>query len=249
VVIREAEEDALNRLADRVRTFAPGVRATARNLDPDGPFAETFTTAVAATGAELVVVATHGRGPFGRFLLGGVADELVRHSPAPVLVLRPRDAEAVVNLASRPKLDRLVIALDGSARAERIVEPAVRLGKVFGAGFTLALVMAELDDAETAARIAQPDLLAEATPAERVNEYLARAAKSIRDQGGTVKTELVWSEDVPGALLDLAGGSATTGIALATHGRSGVGRLLHGSVTDDVIRRAAGPVLAFHPVD
>src|SRR4051794_19940352 len=49
LAIREAEEVGLNRLADRVRAFAPGVRVTARDLDPDGPFADAFTAAVAAT--------------------------------------------------------------------------------------------------------------------------------------------------------------------------------------------------------
>jgi len=247
VVIREAEEDALDRLAERVRTFAPDVRVTARNLDPDGPFADVFASAVAASQSELVDVATHGRGAFGRLLHGSVADELIRHAPVPVLVLRPLDADAVVNPGARPKLDRLVIALDGSTRAERIVGPAVRFGKVFGAEYTLALVMATLDDARTAARVAQPGRSAGATPADQVNEYLARIAERIREQGGAVKTELVWAEDVTAALLALADGSAATGLALATQGRSGVGRLLRGSVTDGVIRKAAGPVLAFHP--
>ena len=70
-------------------------------------------------------MATHGRGALGRFWLGSVADEMLRHVNVPLLLVRP-DEEAV-DLAHEPALGRVVVALDGTPLAEQILEPAVAL--------------------------------------------------------------------------------------------------------------------------
>jgi nucleotide-binding universal stress UspA family protein len=43
----------------------------------------------ARTNAGAVAIATHGRGGVPRFVLGSVADEVIRHASTPVLVFRP----------------------------------------------------------------------------------------------------------------------------------------------------------------
>jgi nucleotide-binding universal stress UspA family protein len=236
--LRGFEAEALDRLADRVRAAAPGVTVTARTIDPDGPFIEALTGAAADTSSELVVVATHARGPLARFVLGSVTDELVRHSPVPVLVVRPPAGGAAADLSARPRLDHLVIPLDGSALAERIIDPAVRLGHLFGADYTLVLVT----DPHPSRDPQRPtDSL---TAAET---YLRGAAKSVFERKGVAWPRVVQTGSPVEAVLGIAGEVPLTGIALATQGRSGIGRLLHGSVADEVIRKASGPVLVFHP--
>jgi nucleotide-binding universal stress UspA family protein len=250
-VLRDYESSYLGRLTERVRAAAPGVTVTTRNIDPDGPFIDALGEAVAATSSELVVMATHGRGPLARLLLGSVTDEFVRHSPVPVLVLRPTDEYAPLELAARPQLDHLVIALDGSALAERVIDPAVRLGRAFGAHYTPALVLDPLagPDAVTRPRPWDlPDSVHPGTPAQQAEAYLDRIAGLIDGRKKAARAKVVRSGGHPAvAVLDLAGGDPATGIALATHGRSGIGRLLKGSVADEVIRKAPGPVLVFHP--
>jgi nucleotide-binding universal stress UspA family protein len=39
---------------------------------------------------DVIVVGSHGRGALERLLLGSVSDQVVRHAPCPVLVIRPR---------------------------------------------------------------------------------------------------------------------------------------------------------------
>jgi nucleotide-binding universal stress UspA family protein len=236
-VLRDYESDYLGRLTERVRAAAPGVTVTARNIDPDGPFIDALAEAAADTSSELVAMATHGRGPLARFLLGSVTDELVRHAPVPVLVLRPADESAPPELAARPRLEHLVIPLDGSDLAERALDPAVRFGRVFGSDFTLVLVRDPLAGPDAA----HPDTL------EQAEAYLGRIADRIDDRKKEVRTRVVRSGHPAEAVLDLAGGDPGTGIALATHGRSGIGRLLKGSVADEIVRKAGGPVLVFHP--
>jgi nucleotide-binding universal stress UspA family protein len=248
-VLRDFESDYLGRLTERVRAAAPGVTVTARNIDPDGPLIDALGEAVAATSSELVVMATHGRGLFTRLLLGSVTDQFVRHAPVPVLVLRPADEYAPLELAARPRLEHLVIPLDGSGMAEQVLHPAVRLGRVFGADYTLLLVLDSLTDPDAVAHIRTPDppgLASPITPARRAEAYLGWIAHLVGDHK-KVQTMLVREGPPADVVLRLVGSDPATGVALATHGRSGIGRLLKGSVADEVIRKAPGPVLVFHP--
>ncbi len=61
----------------------------------DGPVAQTILDFSGEIHADLVAMATHGRGGFTRFLLGSVADQVVQRSSAPVLLIRPEQVAAV----------------------------------------------------------------------------------------------------------------------------------------------------------
>lgn len=87
---------------------------------------------------------THGRGPVSRLLLGSVADRLVREVPIPVLLVRPH--EAAPDLASEPVLRHILVALDGSALAEQVLEPVVALGTLMQADYSLLRVYGPLVD-------------------------------------------------------------------------------------------------------
>jgi nucleotide-binding universal stress UspA family protein len=246
---REAESRALDELAARVRAAAPTATVTTRNVDPDGPMVDGFVEAAAATGSELVVIATHGRGPFARFWMGSVADELLRHSKVPVLFIRPAGGTKPVALADRPRLDRVIVALDGSHLAEAIIDPAIRLAAVFQADFELVMVLDALTDPDAIARIAQPDQAPGRPGAltERGERYLDRVTQEFTRRMAVARGRLLQQGEPAQAILQVAGRDPATGIALATHGRSGISRMLHGSVADELIRSASGPVLAFHP--
>jgi nucleotide-binding universal stress UspA family protein len=248
--IREQEGDYMAHLAERVRVADPDLSVTARTIDSDSPLAEAIGQSAEEAEADLVVMTTHGRGPFARFWLGSVSDEFLRHTPVPTLVLRPRDDKAPANLTVKPTLRHLIIPLDGSDLAERVIDPAVDLGMRFGADFTLVLVLESLTDPDAVARIKQSDLpgsLHPTTPAERAEMYLDRFARTIMAKGGSARTRLIREGSPSEVVLGIAGNDPASGIALATHGRSGITRLLMGSVADDVVRHAPGPVLVFHP--
>ena len=100
--------------------------------------AETLNAHAATTGADLIVMTTHGRGPLSRFWLGSVADELVRRATIPILLVRPQ--EKAPDLSSEPILRHILIPLDGSALAEQALEPALALGKLMEADYTLVRI-------------------------------------------------------------------------------------------------------------
>ena len=69
------------------RVAALGVEASATLLD--GPTVAALETRAEQLDVDLIVLATHGRGPLSRAWLGSVADGLARHTSRPLLLVRP----------------------------------------------------------------------------------------------------------------------------------------------------------------
>jgi nucleotide-binding universal stress UspA family protein len=249
--LREQETDYLTKLAGRVRNAMLGCRVLMRNVDSDAPAPAALADATRQIGADLVVMAAHNRGPFARFLLGSFADELLRASPVPVMTLRVegRD-EDVPDLSEKAVMNRLVVPLDGTDHAERIVDAALHFAIALKARITLLLVLDAVDDPNAIGRLKRAELehlAPSATLEERATAYLDLVAKTIASAGGSADTQVVQHGSPAKVILDATRGDPLTGVALATHGRTGVTRLLRGSVADEVIHNAVGPVLAFHP--
>jgi nucleotide-binding universal stress UspA family protein len=251
--LRAAEADYFRGLVERVRAACPGPAVTSQviELDADGDVADTLARYAGTTGAETVVMTTHGRGPFTRFWLGSTADEFVRQSPVPVLLLRPASG-APVDLAHKPHVRHILVPLDGSDLAERVIPPVSRFGRLVGGEYTLLTVFEPSHRGEALPGL-EPYRMPEGWDPDpalgRAQGYLDGVAKGLRDVGATVHTKLVTHGSPVEAILDFAQAHPDTVVALATHGRSGLTRLLLGSVADKVIRAAVGPVLVYRPTD
>lgn len=225
---REGEERYLEQIAERMQQ-AYGVQVETSILD--GPVAETIGAHVRQVGAGLVVMTTHGRGVVSRFWLGSVADHLLRHLDVPLLLLRHHETQVH---DSRMAFRRMLIPLDGSERAEAVIEPALLLCPPPTAEIALVRVVPPAEDG-----------LAEGRSAAAV--YLDEVADQLERRGCRVSTTVVVSDSPAQAILDQGRPEATDCIAMATRGASGVRRLVLGSVTDKVVRGADVPVLALHP--
>ena len=91
-----------------------------------------------ASAADLIVMATHGRGPVGRLVLGSVADKLLRHAAIPILLVRcGEDSQAW----AAAEFDHILIPLDGSTLAECVLPSAIEIGRLTDARFTLVRVV------------------------------------------------------------------------------------------------------------
>jgi len=179
--------------------------------------------------ADLIVMATHGRGGMRRFWLGSVADYLVRHLPTPVLLVHPgRDEERLDD----PTIRGILVALDLSADSEAILEPVTALAQVTQAHVTLVHAVDPVS------------LLQDQREAQR---QLDRLAARLRDRGLSVSARLVTGTGAAAGLLETLEEYPYDLLALTTHGAGGVRRLLLGSVADKVIRRATNPVLVMRP--
>jgi nucleotide-binding universal stress UspA family protein len=84
----EAEAaDYLRLLVDQLQE--QGLRASARTVHESGPVADTIIACAHEVEADLIAMSTHGRTGPSRWLLGSVADRVVRGAGMPVLMIRP----------------------------------------------------------------------------------------------------------------------------------------------------------------
>jgi nucleotide-binding universal stress UspA family protein len=197
---------------------------------------------VRASGADLVVMTTHGRHAVGRFFLGSVADELIRRSAAPVLLIHPR--QPAPDLLPEPDVQQVLVPLDGSCLAEQALGPAADLARLFEAECTLLRVVPPT--AVLPHSGAAHPALASSEEAD-AREYLARLAERLRAEGLRARARLVVSRHAEEAILQEATAPGSRLITLATHGRGGVPRMVLGSVADKVVRGASCPVLVYRP--
>jgi nucleotide-binding universal stress UspA family protein len=213
----------------------------------DGPVAAALGDHARAAGVDLIVMSTHGRGALGRVWLGSVAAALVRQAPVPILLVRPH--EELTNPAQEPDFRHVLIPLDGSPLAEQAIEPAIALGALTQARYTLLQALDPLVAEHTHPPYAvglERRLLADVK--EKATAYLERVAARLRARSLCVETTLVVGSPAH-AICDYARAHAVDLIAMATHGHGGLSRVLLGSVTDAVVHAADMAVLLERPCD
>jgi nucleotide-binding universal stress UspA family protein len=182
----------------------------------------------------LIAMATHGWRGLDRLRFGSVAESVVRKAPVPVLLIRGRLRWP----ADRPP--RILVPLDGSERSAGILAVVAPLRQRLRAVVELIQVV---EGGPPALHPDVPMTLADMGPTcAAAREYLQRAAARLAPDGPPV--EWVVLEGAAAATLarrTVDGGADL--VAMATHGRSGVARLLVGSVAEQVLRTADVPVL------
>ena len=238
---RERDAEVLARAVADLQ--AGGVNATGTVLD--GTIVEALEEYVASHGADLVIMTTHGRSGFQRLRLGSVSTGFLTRATVPVLLVHgagsePGDAEP------RLPAGRLLCTLDGSAFAEAVLPHARRFAEA--TGMALHLVAVTVPHAVSMAPFGTEALLADESALsaeEHVREdYLHRIAEQC-PAGTTVRA--VTDMSAARGILDAAAEGPCGAIAIATHGRGGLKRMVLGSVADEVIRHADTPVLVFRP--
>lgn len=198
----------------------------------------------------LIVMAAPGRSGLERILVGSVPAAVLHQAPCPVILARqPRDEdeegkrEFVIG-----DFDRMVVALDGSEFAEQALAAAQ---VVFGeTGLTLHLVRVVETSKWFGATYYEMDYSALSLYLEaeldEARSYLQRQAEQLEAAGHTVTwdagTGLVADE-----ITEIARQQNAGLIVMATHGRTGPGRVLIGSVAERVVRQADRPVFLINP--
>jgi nucleotide-binding universal stress UspA family protein len=218
VVVGEAEE-YLTQVAQRLE--AAGQPAAVR-VHQGGP-TTTITQEVADRQANLIIMTTHGRTGPGRAIFGSVANELLHQATVPILIV---PASADLSWPVNGPL-RVLVPLDGSAHSETILGPAAELADGLKADLLLVRVADHRADVET-------------------REYLERAANALRSDLRTVNS-LVLEGKPAAAIVRAAQDEHASAVAMATHGRTGLARLVMGSVADGVVHSSTIPILVVRP--
>ncbi len=226
-----AAEDRARRLRDR---GVPSVRHRVEFGDP----AKRLAVLGGSGRYRMVAVGTHGRTGFARLALGSIAEQVVRGAVCPVLTVRRTERPAVGEAPARTK--RILVATDFSPAAGAAVERAVELAKKLGASIEL------LHAWEPPPLIDGPGVLA----AWVYDDSAARAALEEQKREVEKRGVAVTARFEPGVAVDRILHAAVERrpdlLLLGTHGRSGIRRLMLGSVAERVVRRAPCPVLTVH---
>jgi nucleotide-binding universal stress UspA family protein len=191
---------------------------------------------------DLIAMTSHGHTGLVGTLLGSVARDVVRMSPVPVLVLRERVA---LPLAVRDL--RVLIPLDGSELAEAILRPVERLARALDWQLHICWVADPADEVLSEQTTgATHERVRRAYP--EIAHRLTSVADRIRESGLRADLHLGCGDCGPN-IVELAERLGVDIIAMSTHGRKGLGRLVLGSITEYVIGHAGTPVLAARPAD
>jgi nucleotide-binding universal stress UspA family protein len=206
----------------------------------EGTVVEALEERVESSGADLVIMTTHGRSGFERLRMGSVTTAFLARSTTPVLLVHGAEQDTPTSLPT----GTLLCPLDGSPFSESILPHARRFAEA--TGMTMHLVAVAVPQSVPLAPFGAEALLADDSFAHDEEaaraDYLQRVAGSC-PPGTTVGA--VTDMSVGRALLDLAASAGA--IAMATHGRGGIKRLVLGSVADEVVRHTHIPVLVYRP--
>jgi nucleotide-binding universal stress UspA family protein len=185
---------------------------------------------------DLIAMCTHARAGLAHWILGSVAETVIRKSWLPVLVSRPGAP------APDGPLRRILVPVDGSPHSAAILELVKPLALQVGADVVLLRVTPRVLDpvpmwASTSAPLATHDPL---RPIEEI-------ADALEEEGLTAWAAKAEGDPAEQIIKESRGVGADL-IAMATHARVGFERAVVGSVTEAVLRHSELPVLVQRPV-
>jgi nucleotide-binding universal stress UspA family protein len=227
-----------------------------RLLVANGNAWEQITEAVRDFKADLIVMSTHGRTGLSRLFGGSVAAKVLHDAPSLVLLVRPKDDKAT-DLSETfrevsPEFIRkpVLVPLDGSSLSEVALKPALQLAEASGAPLKLIEVLPPVEElAVESAPITVggyfPRGLSSQELKEEALDYLLTIETERLPANLHIDTHVVQGQPAP----EIVKHSREIGaglIVMASHARTGLGRTIMGSVTEDVIRHADCPVMVIN---
>jgi nucleotide-binding universal stress UspA family protein len=227
-LIQESQARAeLDATAERLR--AEGLVAdTVLTSTLFGEVAELILKVATDNGCSLIVMSTHGRGGFGRWLYGSVAEPVMREASIPVLLV-PAAGDHVWPPSGAL---RVLVPFDGSDQARNAIQPMLAS---MGASAASNLLL----------QIVTP-LTGPSAEMDQARESLDPVEEELRGKGRNVGVQVVFGP-VAASIARVAREEQVDIIAMATHGRSGLARLVLGSIAAETLHRTRMPMLMLRP--
>ena len=182
----------------------------------------------------LIVMGRRGKTGLKRLVMGSVTARVIGHAPCNVLV---------VPKASEMRFNSIIVATDGSKYSSTAAGEAIGLAQRNKSRLTVvAAVPSELmTPTDIDFTMNQKELLAESEMREA--EKNAKAVKEAALKSGVEAKAFVMTGRPADTIIEIAKDKVADLIVLGSHGRTGVERLLMGSVAERVIVLASCPVL------
>ena len=194
---------------------------------------------------DLIAMATHGRSGLGRWRAGSTTDRVLHLTKLPMLLLRPSGPDEPES--GSPELRRVIVPLDGSPLSESSLPTAGALAGKLGLEVALLRVVPAVPLAyleyEPYSQDFDPRIEEQMNVA--ADDYLERIGDGLG--GNTQVSRHRLNGRAAAEIVDFAANDAEGLIVMSTHGRSGVGRWVLGSVADRVMCSSHRPVLLVRP--
>jgi len=195
----------------------------------EGPPFEAIVDTAQQGRFDLIVMGRRGLNRFERALMGSVTARVIGHAETDILVV-PRDATL--------SWERILVPTDGSRHSRAAIEKAIDLARAYKSRLDIISVVDAADEFQFAE-----------TPGNLRELLAVQARKAVGDAralaaAGEVPAEgFVAEGQAHEAIASLAREQKTTVVVMGSHGRSGLRRLLMGSVAEKVIGAVTCPVL------
>ncbi len=199
---------------------------------------------------DLILLASHGRSGIRQWMIGSVADKILRASKVPVWLARAGIPEEIV-YDEWPKRTMLV-PLDGSQLSETVLPHVEALAKQRGAELVNVVLLRVCEQPFITA-----DYPGETDWEEHVKrimnrfkeiseQYLVQVKGRLSDAGLNVKSEVIMGKPAD-EIIEYAHRNPPNLIIMTTHGYSGLGNWAFGSVSDKVLYNIRSPVFLVRP--
>ncbi|HEY7218851.1 MAG TPA: universal stress protein [Candidatus Binatia bacterium] len=183
----------------------------------------------------IAALTTHGRTAWTEAILGSVVLRILREAKRPVIVFCPLDSAR----AGPKKIGTIALALDGSRFSEKMISYAVKAAQALSARLTLMQALPTQPNLTPLAAHEKSDVLE--------SSYLHRKAAEIKAAHGVdAQWEVLHGEPAEAICRYLSGASETM-LAMTTHARAGIERVVLGSVAAACVRHAGVPLLLYWP--
>jgi len=244
--LKNTAKDYLEGIAASLR--AEGLSAVTKVREGSPP--KRITAEAKLEPIALIAMSSHGRSGIARWVLGSVTDKVLQDTSCPLLIIHASEEGAV---SSPAKVANLILPQDGSALAEQALPHVADLARPLKAKVHLVranptlgeyhnyMGLHPLDSSSTVCHEMYQEFAKEADA--RAMEHLHDVKDRLRDMGITSVEENLLRGHAAEVIVDLAKETTNCLIVMSSHGRSGVGRWVLGSVSDRVVRHSGVPVL------
>jgi len=233
-----AEKVAQEKLQEIARERLGGVRCEILMRGSDDP-AKTILETERKLGADLVVMATHGRTGFFHLVLGSVAEKVVRESSCPVLTIRRREEPSMVG-----PFGKILSPVDFDENSLAALD-LVRQFAQQNNGTVYLLHVVPTDEIHLHREVYRPEEGGGADPvwAEKVTKEKLQRIAHERLSDGIRCQILTRIGDAAKTILEVEREVGADLVVMATHGRTGISHFILGSVAERMVRESSCPVL------
>ena len=196
---------------------------------------------------DIILMATHGRTGVQRWTMGSVADKVLRVSKLPVWLVRAGLPPEIVqdHLPTR----KILVPLDGSDLAASVLPYAEAVARQSDTGQIEITLLAVCDPTLPATYYAPAPYSWDEQVKRwkrKDEQYLAEIGKQLKDSGLDVRSEVLIGKPAE-TIVEYVAEKRLSLIVMSTHGRSGIGRWVFGSVAEKVLHGVTTPILLVRP--